>query len=193
MIFHTRAAPRDPGYCLLSIACRTLAASSGASRPRRDEHAPSLRTTSESSKPLSWGRLRHNAQGVLARPGAALSSGSASPPPPCPGNSGARRGARHGEEAPWRREGPAEKVHDAEKGQPPLVECEVVHVQPPRAKRRRVAAPSPQPSPAPPTDSLAPSPRRHRGEHGPCAPGAAPSPRRRRSLRLLLPSSSRGR
>ena len=84
----------------------------------------------------------------------------ASPPPPCPGNSGARRGARHGEEAPWRREGPAEKVHGAEKGQPPLVECEVVHVQPPRAKRRRVAAPSPQPSPAPPTDSLAPHCRR---------------------------------
>ena len=90
----------------------------------------------------------------------ALLGGMNAAPPPCPGNSGARRGARHGEESPWRREGPAEKVHGAEKGQPPLVVCEVVHVQPPRARRRRVAAPSPPPSPVPPTDSLAPHCRR---------------------------------
>jgi hypothetical protein len=64
MIFHTRAAPRDPGYCLLSIACRTLAAS--VYRQRRVARRDELQVCAHLRIP--WGRLRHNAQGSLRAP-----------------------------------------------------------------------------------------------------------------------------
>ena len=191
MIFHTRAAPRDPRYCLLSTASHTLAAS--VFRQRRVATAAG-RACSKFAHTFGFiltaimGATPAQRARVLARPCAASSSGSASPPrpPPCPGNR-AGRGARHGEEA----------VHGAEQGRPPRVEREVVHVQPLREQRRRVAlllhadrtvaapspwrarplcarrravtAPSPQPSPAPPlvlegkaTASLLPRPHTQR-------------------------------
>ncbi len=45
------------------------------------------------------------------------------------------------ETGPWRARQGEEAVHGAEQGRPPRVEREVVHVQPLREQRRRVAAP----------------------------------------------------
>ncbi len=134
-----------------------------------------MHTPLDSSLQLSWGRLRHNAQASRK-----AFSGSASPPPPCPGNRAVANATRRGGD-PWRRAGPAAAR---------------------RARGRARPAPSRATPPRRRADAAAvtcssmltvPSPRRYRGEHGPCAPGAAPSPRHRSSLRLLLLSSSRGR
>ena len=100
--------------------------------------------------------------------------------PPRPGNRAVASATRRGG-GPWRRAGPAAARRARGRARPAPSRA-----TPPR--RRAVAA-------AVTCSSMltAPSPRRHRGEHGPCAPGAAPSPRHRRSPRLLLLSSSRGR
>jgi hypothetical protein len=109
---------------------------------------------------------------VLAR---TPSSSSASPPPQCPGNSGARRRARHGEEAVHRVGNRASSARSCTSSPParndaaspsrrrsrPLLLLLTVwrstvastspwRARPLRARRRAVTAPSPQPSPAPP-------------------------------------------